>query len=277
MPRIPMAMRVSATTEPDQRSKNGRNWLKRSLSSTIPSPRISCPVECPKPHRAPKADAAIRFRPMVNGVRAAKWSGPHRVCSTPAASPVQALFTVVWKLERDVTCAVAAMLAIGASPMPFPCEKYAQAANAATHRNKFLHRVRVRTRASSSRCCCLLLLVEGAELHMEVILLLLLLLLLLHSSALLMLLLNVEDGLLWLWVGWMRGKAADCTHTDDEEAMGCCSKEMRGRRCRCCRERGSRWEPITNPFFLLRREPWWCCAPQAACEPRLRSIMLRLL
>jgi len=47
-----------------------RTQRSRTLSSTRASPRISCPVEWPKPQSAPRAEAAARFRPMVSGVRA---------------------------------------------------------------------------------------------------------------------------------------------------------------------------------------------------------------
>jgi len=49
-----------------------------TLSSTMPKPNINCPVECPKPHSAPKAEAAIRFRPMVKGVKACNKRGGGR-------------------------------------------------------------------------------------------------------------------------------------------------------------------------------------------------------
>lgn len=52
---------------------------------------MSWPVECPKPQSAPRADAATLFRPIVNGVSAARWSGPHKVCRNPAANPAHAL------------------------------------------------------------------------------------------------------------------------------------------------------------------------------------------
>ena len=51
---------------------------------------LTCPVECPPPHRAPIAAALNRERPMVKGVRAAKWSGPARVWRQPARRPVPA-------------------------------------------------------------------------------------------------------------------------------------------------------------------------------------------
>lgn len=43
-------------------------WL--TFSTTKMRPRKSWPVEWPKPHRAPSALAAMRLRPMVNGVNA---------------------------------------------------------------------------------------------------------------------------------------------------------------------------------------------------------------
>ncbi len=42
----------------------------RTLSSTMTRPRMSCPVEWPKPHSAPSAEAVTRLRPMVRGVSA---------------------------------------------------------------------------------------------------------------------------------------------------------------------------------------------------------------
>lgn len=41
-----------------------------TLSSTKTSPRMSWPVEWPKPHSAPSAEAAALPRPMVSGVSA---------------------------------------------------------------------------------------------------------------------------------------------------------------------------------------------------------------
>ena len=38
--------------------------------TTSRMPRISWPVLCPKPHRAPSRDARAELRPIVNGVSA---------------------------------------------------------------------------------------------------------------------------------------------------------------------------------------------------------------
>lgn len=41
----------------------------RTLRTMKTNPRISCPVECPKPQMAPKAQAVSRVRPTESGVR----------------------------------------------------------------------------------------------------------------------------------------------------------------------------------------------------------------
>lgn len=54
----------------------------QTLSRTMTRPRISCPVEWPKPHRAPSALAATRLRPIVSGVSACRVTNQCAACNT---------------------------------------------------------------------------------------------------------------------------------------------------------------------------------------------------
>ena len=46
--------------------------MSPTLSSNRPSPRTSCPMQCPKPHSAPRNVAFSCPRPTVKGVKACK-------------------------------------------------------------------------------------------------------------------------------------------------------------------------------------------------------------
>jgi len=95
IPMAPIISRVRPTTlVPQVRIISMWSWSFRIKNI---NPNRTWPASWPQPQRAPTAALSIRVRPIDNGAKAARWSGPDSVCKHPAKKPVQPLLrSSVW-------------------------------------------------------------------------------------------------------------------------------------------------------------------------------------